>query len=44
MKEMIKERNAAKKEALGEIKVNVETLNDEYEKYKGTSLYSIKNN
>jgi len=44
MKEQIKQRNAAKKEALGNIKINIETLNDEYEKYKGTTLYSIKNN
>jgi hypothetical protein len=44
MKEMIKQRNAVKKEALGNIKLNIETLNDEYEKYKGTTIYSIKNN
>jgi hypothetical protein len=44
MKEQIKKRNAAKKEALGNIKINIETLNDEYEKYKETTLYSIKNN
>jgi hypothetical protein len=44
MKEQIKQRNAAKKEALGNIKINIETLNEEYEKYKGTTLYSIKNN
>uniref|UniRef100_A0A6C0D9V4 Helicase ATP-binding domain-containing protein n=1 Tax=viral metagenome TaxID=1070528 RepID=A0A6C0D9V4_9ZZZZ len=44
MKEIIKERNAAKKKALGNIKINIETLNEEYEKYKGTTLYSIKNN
>jgi len=44
LKEIIKERNAAKKKALGNIKINIETLNEEYEKYKGTTLYSIKNN
>jgi hypothetical protein len=44
MKEQIKQRNSEKKEALGNIKINIETLNEEYEKYKGTTLYSIKNN
>jgi hypothetical protein len=44
MKEQIKQRNAEKKEALGNIKINIETLNEEYEKYKGTTIYSIKNN
>ena len=44
MKKTIKERNELRKKALGDIKTNTETLNEEYEKYKGTTLYSIKKN
>jgi len=44
MKKTIKQRNEVRKKALGDIKTNTETLNEEYEKYKGTTLYSIKKN
>ena len=43
LKGAMKERNAGKKEALAGIKTNVEELEEEYENYKGSLLYSIKN-
>jgi len=44
MKNVIKQRNSVRKTALGNIKINTENLKEDYEKYKETALYSIKNN
>jgi hypothetical protein len=43
LKMAMKERNSGRKEALAGIKTNVEELEEEYEDYKGSLLYSIKN-
>jgi len=43
MKETIKARNLLKRETLGEMKENIEKYADDYEAYKDTMLFNLKN-
>jgi hypothetical protein len=43
IRELIKNRNLVRKSALSNIKENVDKYQEEYEKYQGTLLYSLKN-
>jgi hypothetical protein len=40
---LIKERNKSKQDALKDVKINVDQYKDEYEKYKNSVMYQLKN-
>ena len=44
IRELIKQRNLARKESLVGVKQNTEQFIEDYDKYKNTVLYSLKNN
>jgi len=43
LRELIKDKNETKKVALADITGNIEEYEDDYEQYKGTLLYQLKN-
>jgi hypothetical protein len=44
IRELVKQRNLARKESLSGIKQNTEQFVEDYDKYKNTVLYALKNN
>jgi hypothetical protein len=44
IRELVKQRNLARKESLSGVKQNTEQFAEDYDKYKNTLLYALKNN
>ena len=44
IRELVKQRNLARKESLSGVKQNTEQFVEDFDKYKNTVLYSVKNN
>ena len=44
LREIIKERNLIQRREISKVSENIEKYEDEYEEYKGSLLYSLKNN